>query len=193
MQLANPHYLMAELYSMQLFSILNNLSSLPYTYVHSDIFADLINTDRLKDENVVGAFIYLFHKLYILLATVDIATLKSACMFRGAALPQEFKEGIDQSRSVDDIFNVLDNQLYCNWLNVRLLKQIAKNTDNQQAVDMIKIYEDSVKPRKFSDVQQYLPLCFNEKIVSQIEVKVNDKRDNLTIGQCLSAAKDQKR
>ena len=94
------------------------------------IFTDFANIDELKDENVVGAFTYLFSKLEILFSKADCVELKCVCMLRGAPLPREFKQQIRAAQELDDIFDVLDNPLYCNWLNVRLLKRIAKNIEN---------------------------------------------------------------
>ena len=62
----------------------------------------------------------------ILLSKADFTELKNVCMLRGAPLPREFKQQIRAAQKLDDIFDVLDNPLYCNWLNVHLLKRIAK-------------------------------------------------------------------
>ena len=153
-------------------------------------FTDFANIDELKDENVVGAFTYLFRKLVILLSKVDFAEFKSVCMLRGAPLPREFKQQIRAAQEMDDIFDVLDNPLYCNWLNVRLLKRIAKNIENQQAIELIKIYEENVYSRKVSDVKQYFSICFDDKTVSQIEVKINKIHEDLTVKEIFKHCKE---
>ena len=149
-----------------------------------------MDVDKLKDQNVVEAFTYLFGTLGSLFAKIDFVKLKRVCMFRGAPLPQDFKEKIRAAQELDDILDVLDNPLYCNWLNVRLLKTIAKNINNQQAEELIQIYEDSVYSRKVSDVKQYFSLCFDKKTVSRIEVKINKIHDeDITIKEIFNCCK----
>ena len=59
-------------------------------------------------------------------------------MLRGAQFPQEYKQQIKAAGELGDIFDVFEqHKLYCNWLNVRLLKRIAKNLDNRRAVKLI--------------------------------------------------------
>ena len=151
---------------------------------------DFVDVDKLKDENVVGAFTYLFRTLGSLFAKVDFVKLRRICMLRGAPLPKEFKQQIKEAQELDDILDVLDNPLYCNWLNVRLLKRIAKNIDNQQAEELIQIYEDSVYSRKVSDVKQYFSICFAEKTVSQIELEINQHHENLIVKDILKYCKE---
>ena len=156
-------------------------------YVHTCVttnFTDFVDIDQLKDENVIGAFTYLFTILEKLFAAENFAKLKSVCMLRGAPLPREFKEQIKAAQKLSDILDVFDdNPLYCNWLNVRLLKRIAKNIHNQRALELIEFYEDIVSSRKVSDVKKYFSICFNEKVVSQINVKINKSHEDLTIKQ----------
>ena len=149
-----------------------------------------MDVEKFKDGNVVDAFTYLFGKLGSLLAKVDFVKLKSICMFRGAPLPKEFKQQIKEAQGLDDILDVFDNPLYCNWINVHLLKRIAKNIDNQQAEELIQSYENSVYSRKVSDVKQYFPICFAEKTVSQIEVEINKHHENLIVKDILECCKE---
>ena len=164
------------------------------TYVHACVttnFTDFVDIDQLKDENVIGAFTYLFTILEELFATENFAKLKSVCMLRDALLPREFNEQIKAAQKLSDILDVFDdNPLYCNWLNVRLLKRIAKNIRNQRALELIEIYEDSVSSRKISDVKKYFSICFDEKVVSLIEVKINKSHEDLTIKQIFNYCKE---
>ena len=160
------------------------------TYVISRNFTDYVDIEKLKDDNVVGAFTYLFSKLEDLFATVNITKLRSVCVLRGAPLPKEFKEQMKAAKELSDILDVLDNPLYCNWLNVRLLKRIAKNIDNKRAVELIEIYEDSVHSRKVADVKKYFSICFNKNVVSLIEVKINKSHEDLTVKEILQCCKE---
>ena len=156
-------------------------------------FTDIVDIDRLKDENVVEAFTYLFSKLEDLFATVNFSKLRSVCMLRGAPLPREFKEQIKAAEKLSDILDVLDNPLYCNWLNVRLLRSISKNIENKTAVKLVQMYEEIVYSRKVSDVKQYFSICFDQKTVSVIEVKINKIHEDLTIKQIFDCCKELER
>ena len=149
-----------------------------------------MNIDELTDENVVGAFTYLFRKLVIIFSKVDFTELKSVCMLRGAPLPLKFKQKIKAAKELDDILDVLDNPMYCNWLNVRLLKRIAKNIDNQQAVKLIEVYEKNVYSRKVSGVKKYFSICFDEKAMTSIEVEINKSHEDLTVKQIIDYSEE---
>ena len=148
-----------------------------------------MDIDKIKDEDVVGAFTYFFNKLTILFAKVDFTKLKRVCMLRGAPLSREYKQQIKAAQELDDILDVLEDPLYCNWLNVRLLKRIAKNIENKLAEKLIQIYEESVYSRKVSDVKEYFSLCFNEKAISWIEVKINKYHENVTVKEIIDCCK----
>ena len=137
----------------------------------------------------MAAFVYLFHQLGRLFSTVDFVTLKSACILRGSSLPREFKQQIREAQKLDDILDALDNPLYCNWLNVRILKRISINSHNQPAVELIQTYEDSVYPRKASDLKKYFSLCFDENTVTLIEAEINSHHENITVKQIIEFCK----
>ena len=122
----------------------------------------------------------------ILFSKIDFAEFKSVCMLRGAPLPQGYKQRIRDAQELDDIFDVLENPLYCNWLNVRLLERIAKNIENQLAEELIKIYKENVYSRKISNVKKYFKICFNKETVSYIEVKINKTHKDLTVEEILN-------
>lgn len=84
---------------------------------------------------------------------VDFAELRNACILRGSnSLPREFKQKMRDAEKLDDILDALDNPLYCNWLNVQILKRISIHSHNQPAVELIQTYEDSIYPQKALDV-----------------------------------------
>ena len=133
--------------------------------------------EKLKDEDVVGAYTYLLKQLWSLFDKVEFTEFKRACMLRGAPLQKEYKDQVEKAKVVDDIFKMFDNNIYCNWLNVRLLKRIAKNIDNEKAVKYIEIYEECAHSKKVSDVKKYFPICFDESTMTVITVEINKKHD----------------
>lgn len=138
--------------------------------------------DEFENEDVVGAFASLFYKLGSLFGKVNFTKLKTACIQRGALLPSELKQQIKAAVELDDLLDVLDNPVYCNWLNIRMLKRIVKRIDNQEAKHLIRAYEKSVYSRKVSDVEMYLHSdYFKPSHMSLVLAKINESSKSLTV------------
>ena len=137
---------------------------------------------KFEDDDVIGAFAYLFNKLGILFGEVDFIVLKRACIQRGTLLSSDFKQRIKAANELDDLLDALDNPMYCNWLNTRLLKRIVKTIDIPEAEHLIQAYEKCVYSRKVSDVMGHFDLrCFNESHVSLVLAKINTTLESLTV------------
>ena len=164
-----------------------NVHTRTYYYVICD-FTDHPNTysEKFEDDDVVAAFAYLFNKLADLFGEVNFMKLKSACIQRGTLLPSEFKERIKAAVQLDDLLDVLDNPVYCNWLNTRLLKRIVKSVDIPEAKHLIQAYENCVYSRKVSDVMMYFnSRCFNPSHVSLVNVKIVRSFKSLTVADII--------
>ena len=149
--------------------------------VHPDAY-----TEKFEDDDVVGAFAYLFYKLRILFGEVNFTQLKSACIQRGTLLPSEFKQQVKAAVELDDLLDALDNPMYCNWLNIRVLKRIVKTIDIQEAKHLIEIYEKCVYSRKVSDVEMYFHSdYFKQSHVSLVNAKIVKSFESLTVGDII--------
>ena len=112
--------------------------------------------------------------------------LKNACIQRGTLLPSEFKQQIKAAVKLDDLLDALDNPIYCNWLNIRLLKRIVKTINISKAKHLIQAYEECVYSRKVSDVMPYFdPRCFNPSHVSLVNAKIVRSFRNLTVADII--------
>ena len=139
--------------------------------------------DIFKDEDVLTSFSYLLSRIESFFEKIDFTELKKVCMLRGVPLSSEYKEKINAAHNVDDIFNVLDNPSYCNWLNVNLLKRIAICLDHSYAIKLIKHYEENIYSRKVSNVKKYFSICFDQKNLSLIEEEIYKLEEDLTVGE----------
>ena len=158
-----------------------HLMCCPHCPDHPDVY-----TKKFEDDDVVAAFAYLFNKLRILFDEVNFTQLKNACMQRGTILPSEFKEKVKAAVQLDDLLDVLDNPMYCNWLNTRLLKRIVITIDIPEAEHLIKVYEDCVYSRKVSDVMKYFNSdYFKQSHVSLVKAKINTWFKNLTVADII--------
>ena len=113
-------------------------------------------TKIFEGDDVVGAFSCLLLKLQTLFGKVDFTLLKNAFIQRGTPAPNEFKQQIKAAAKLDDLLDVLDNPMYCNWLNICVLKRIVKAIDIQEAENLIQAYEKRVYSKKVSDVEKIL-------------------------------------
>ena len=156
-----------------------------HTFIY---YTDRPNTysENFEDEDVVVAFARLFYDLGILFGKVDFIKLKNACIQRGTLLPNEFKQQIKAAVELDDLLDALDNPMYCNWLNIRLLKRIVKTINIPEAKHLIQAYEECVYSRKVSEVMTYFdPRCFNPSHVSLVNAKIMRSFANLTVADII--------
>ena len=122
----------------------------------------------------------------ILFDEVKFTQLKNACIQRGTLLPSEFRQQIRAADNLDDLLDALDNPMYCNWLNIRLLKRIVKTINIPEAKHLIQAYEECVYSRKVSEVMTYLsPRYFNPSHVSLVNTKILRSSANLKVADIL--------
>ena len=113
---------------------------------------------------------------------VNFTELKNAFIQRGTLLPSEFKQQIKTAIELDDLLDVLDNPLYRNWLNIRLLKRIVTTIDIQEAKCLIQAYEKNIYSRKVSDVEVHLHSdYFKKSHVSLVNAKIVKSFESLTV------------
>ena len=117
---------------------------------------------------------------------MDFTVLKSACIQRGTLRSSDFKQQIKAANELDDLLDALDNPMYCNWLNISLLKRIVKTIDIPEAKNLIQAYENCVYSRKVSDVITHCDLrCFNQSHISSVVAKINTRLDDLTVADVI--------
>ena len=142
--------------------------------------------EGFEDDDVTAAFAYLFNKLGVLFSEVNFIRLKNACIQRGSPLPSEFKQQIRYAVDLDDLLDVLDNPMYCNWLNIHLLKRIVRSLDIPEAKHLIQAYERSVYSRKVSEVEKYFHSdYFKPSHVSLVNAKIVRSFGNLTVADII--------
>ena len=165
---------------MQLFRAKNytlfNCADDPDTYI-----------EEFQDDDVVFAYMCLFKKLKVLFSKVNFMELKDACVQWGTLLPTEFKQQVKEADKLDDVLVALDKPLYCNWLNIQVLKRIVKAVKIQRAIILIQAYEEHVYSRKVSEVEKYFHLkYFDQSYVSLVSTKIVESSENLTVADVIT-------
>ena len=131
--------------------------------------------EHFKDESdAVGAFTYLLNKLGALFNEMEFNELKKICILRGSNCSEDFRQPIRQAKTLDDILEILERPIYCNWLNIRLLRRIVRITEIPEAKILLDAYEKVLYSRKVSEVKPYLQsIYFDPKHFSVIKAKIN--------------------
>ena len=169
-----------------MFSYIWYIMCVIFIYIFDRTYHPNTYSENFEDEDVVVAFARLFYDLGILFGEVNFMKLKNACIQRGTLLPSEFKQQIKAAVELDDVLDALDNPMYCNWLNIRLLKRIVKTINIPKAKQLIQAYESCVYSRKVSDVIPYFdPRCFNPSHVSLVNAKIVRSFTNLTVADII--------
>ena len=151
-------------------------------YVSYSDFDDVF--EKYDEENdPVGAFSYLFNKLAELFQEEDFKKLRNACKLRGALFSSDFKKEIQAASNSDAILDVLDNfKVYCNWLNTRYLKIIARNARIPKAEQLIASFEERFYCKMVSDVEVHINSdLFDPDHVQNVAIKINANSDTLTV------------
>jgi len=139
-----------------------------------------------KENNPVGAFSCLCFELSVLFEQENFAKLQKVCSLTGAGCSREFKKEIQAAKSSNDILNVLDDSLYCNWLNTEYLKMIVINAGMHNAEEHIKLFEECFHTKQVSVVRNYIKdIYFNPVHVENVKLKINKSDKNLTVRNLL--------
>ena len=142
---------------------------------------------KFQDENVHNAFLYLLSTIMNLFNKMQFSELKDKFKLSVILLPKEIEDEINMAQELNAVIRVLCHSCYCNWLNVQLLKTVAKITDNQEAEGVIETYEECIYSRKVSSIKkEYFTICFNEKDVKKIDVVINDNHKDITIKEIIT-------
>ena len=140
--------------------------------------------EQYADENnPLGAFTCLFVNLGELFQQEDFNKIKQTCLLRGVGFSPDFREKMKAATNTDEVLDVLDDfHLYCNWLNIRYLKMIVRNSGMSKAEKLINRFEEHFYSKKVSDVKGYIDSkSFDPKYVHIIRLKINTNDTNLTV------------
>ena len=116
---------------------------------------------------------------------VDFSELKKICK-RDNRLSNELRDNVKNANDLEETFDLLSNSPFCTWLELRLLKRMAKVADISEATDMINTFEECVHNRKCSEVAEYFAKqCINHDHLTLVEAKLNRNADNLIVADLI--------
>ena len=127
----------------------------------------------------------MLNKLEVLWSKSDFSQLQKVCK-RDTRFSNEQRISLKNTTTLDEVFDLLTNSPFCTWLEVRILKRMAKVAEIPEATHMINTFEECVHSRKCSDVISYLNKKYiNPDHLSEIKAKLNDNIEHLIVADLI--------
>ena len=141
--------------------------------------------ERFSEDDVEASFLYLVSQLEALWSEVDFSELKKICK-RDNRLSNELRINVSEARNLEKTFDLLTISPFCTWLELRILKRMAKVADVPEATNMINVFEECVHKRKCSEVKPYFKKEYiNPDHLTLVEAKFNKNPDNLIVSELI--------
>ena len=97
-------------------------------------------------------------------------------------LPSSFIDKIRATKTLDDLFDVVVDSPYCNWMNIRLLEHMAVASLQTNVRQLIDQYKNAVFSKRLQDVFQQIPeIEITEDYYSEVKQKWNKKFEEVTL------------
>ena len=140
---------------------------------------------KFTEDNVEDSFVYMLHILEKLWSNVEFSILKSACK-RDGRLSNELKNSLASTNTLGEIFDILSNTPFCNWLDIRILKSMGTVADIPEATQVISTFENCVYSRKCSEVIKHFRKQFiNPDHLTKVIAKFNKHADCLVVAKLI--------
>ena len=162
-----------------------------HTYVHISMYIPIevciasnskSYKERFSESDVEANFLYLLSKLEALWEDANNFTeFKKICK-RDNRLSKELKSDVKNAPNLEETFDLLTTSPFCTWLELRILKRMAKVADDPEATQMIKVFEECVHNRKCSEVKSYFKEGYiNPDHLTLVQAKLNQDADDLMV------------
>ena len=99
--------------------------------------------ERFSDEDVEDSFMYLLEKLEYFWSEVDICRLTRVCS-RDVRISEELSARLTNITVLRELFDLLSKTPFFTWLDITILKRMARVAEVPEATQMIKIFEECV-------------------------------------------------
>ena len=122
-------------------------------------------------------------RLEELWSDVEFSKLKNTCK-RDRRLSDELRNDLKFTNNLEEAFDVLSDSQFCTWLEIRILKCMAKVVP--EATSMLNIFEECVHGRKYSEVGTH----FKEKYINPdhltlVVTKLNKNAEDMIVGDLI--------
>ena len=127
----------------------------------------------------------MLNKLEALWSVSNFSELQEIC-WRDVRLSNELKSKLKDATNLHETFDLLANSPFCTWLELRILKRMARVADIPHATDIINTFEECVHKRKCTEVKEY----FKEKYINPdhltlVTAKLNENAEHLVVADII--------
>ena len=117
-------------------------------------------------------------RLEELWSNVEFSKLKNTCK-RDRRLSDKLRNDLQSTTTLEEMFDLLSDSQFCTWLEIRILKCMAKVADVREATSMLSIFEECVHSRKCSEVvvhfkEEYINPDHLTLVVSKLNKNAED-------------------
>ena len=145
--------------------------------------------DRFSDEDVEDSFMYLLVKLESFWSEVDICWLTRVCS-RDFRISEELSARLTNITVLRELFDLLSKTPFFTWLDITILKRMARVAQVPKATQMIKIFEECVHSKRCSEVECYLKKqlvqYINPSHLACVVAKYNKHSENLIVANLIN-------
>ena len=142
--------------------------------------------ERFSDEDVEDSFMYLLEKLECFWSEVDICWLTRVCS-QDVRISEELSARLTNITVLRELFDLLSKTPFFTWLDITILKRIARVAQVPKATQMIKIFEECVHSKRCSEVECYLKKQYiNPSHLACVVAKYNKHSENLIVADLIS-------
>ena len=97
-------------------------------------------------------------------------------------VPSDFIDKVCNTETLDGLFDVIVKSPYCNWMNIRLLEQMAAASLQSNIHQLISQYKSAVYSKRLQDVFRQMPkLEVPEDYYSKVKQKWNKEFEEVTL------------
>ena len=141
---------------------------------------------KFSENDVQGSFLILLNRLEDIWKRLpDISNLRKLCK-RDRRLPSALKNTLRDAETLEDMFDLLMRSKYFfNWLDIRILKNMATEADIPEATIVIKLFEDCIYCKKCSEIGEKAILkCISSDHHNSVRDKL--KARNITVSELIN-------
>lgn len=142
--------------------------------------------ERFSQDDVEDSFMHLLEKLECLWSEVNVSKLISVCS-RDIRISAELSARLRSITALDELFDLLSKTPFFSWLEITILKRMARVAEVSEATKLIMLFEECVHHKKCSEVDLYLKKQYiNPSHLTCVIAKYNRNSENLIVADLIN-------
>ena len=141
----------------------------------------MVVVDFSTFDEVDVMFVAFLSALRNILREAEFIMVRMGCITNyktvSAKLPNDFVDVVGATKTLDDLFKVVVNSPYCNWMNICLLEKMAAASLQSNAHQLISQYKNAIFSKKLKDIFKHFPEV-SSQITDEYDSKVKQRWKN---------------